>query len=131
MTTPIYVIDTHALVWYLEDSPKLSQAARYAFNDIEKGDAQGIIPTIVLAEIVHLSDRKRIPIELSDTIAKIKQATNFGIVSLDLMVIQLMIPLNVFEIHDRAIVATAKSFEASLITKDDDIRKSGFIQCIW
>jgi hypothetical protein len=49
MSAPIYVIDTHPLVWYLEDSPKLSQAAKDAFLDIENGDAQGLVPTIVLA----------------------------------------------------------------------------------
>ena len=28
-----FVADTHALIWYLEDSPRLSVAAKSAFND--------------------------------------------------------------------------------------------------
>lgn len=131
MTAPIYVIDTHSLIWYFEDSPRLSQAAKQAFEDIEQGNSIGIVPTIVLAEIVHLADKKAIPINISDTIARLKQSPNFGIVSLDLMVILLMSQFKGFEIHDRAIIATARSFEASIITKDENIRNSGSVPCIW
>jgi PIN domain nuclease of toxin-antitoxin system len=42
-----------------------------------------------------------------------------------------MVPLKNLEIHDRVIVATAKSFEASLITKDESISKSGTVPVIW
>lgn len=131
METPVYVIDTHPLVWYFEDSTRLSSAAKQAFEQIEHGSALGLVPTIVLAEIVHLADKKKIPINISETIARLKQATGFGIVSLDLMVILLMVPFKTYEIHDRVIVATAKSFEASLVTKDEHIQKSGAVPCIW
>jgi len=46
-----YVIDTHALVWFLEQSPKLGNNARNAFLDT---DSILIIPTIVLAKIKFL-----------------------------------------------------------------------------
>ena len=32
-----FVADTHALIWYLEDSPRLSVAAKSAFNACDKG----------------------------------------------------------------------------------------------
>jgi len=131
LPTPVYVTDTHPLVWYLEDSPKLSSAAKQAFQQIERGDAIGIVPTIVLAEIVHLADRKKIPVNITETVARLREAPNYGIVSLDLTVILLRAPLKNYEIHDRVIVATAKSFEASLITKDDHIQKSATVPCIW
>jgi len=78
----IYVIDTHPLVWYFIDSPKLSAIAKNVFVDIEQGTSLGIIPTIVLAEMVHLADKKKIPISITETIAKIHQSTNFGVASL-------------------------------------------------
>jgi PIN domain nuclease of toxin-antitoxin system len=127
----IYVIDTHPLVWYFIDSPRLSTVAKHAFADIEQGNALGIIPTIVLAEMVHLADRRKIPLSINETIAKIRRSTNFGIASLDLTIILLMIPLNTCEIHDRVIIATAQSFGASLITKDEFIHKSEIVSCVW
>ena len=131
MAPAIYVIDTHPLVWYFIDSPKLSAIAKNVFVDIEQGTSLGIIPTIVLAEMVHLADKKKIPISITETIAKIHQSTNFGVASLDLTIILLMIPLKTYEIHDRVIVATSQSFGASLITRDEFIGKSKIVPCVW
>jgi PIN domain nuclease of toxin-antitoxin system len=131
VASSIYVIDTHPLVWYFEDSHRLSAAARQAFKDIEGGDAIGVVPTIVLAEIVHLADKKRIPLSINETIERLRKSSNFGITSLDLMVILLMVPLTSYEIHDRVIIATSRSFGASLITKDEYIRQSKIVPCIW
>jgi PIN domain nuclease of toxin-antitoxin system len=131
MPVPVYVIDSLALVWYFEDSPKLSPTARQAFAEIEKGKAFGVVPTIVLAEIVHLADNNNIPININKTINRLKSANNFGIVSVDLGIILLMISLKKLEIHDRVIVFTTKSFTASLITKDEHIHKSRAVSCVW
>ena len=126
-----YVVDTHSLVWYFTGGSNLSAAARVAFDEIDQGIALGIVPTIVLAEIVHLAESKRITLSIQETIARLQQATNFGIVPFDLMVLIHMIPLRTHELHDRAIIATAKSFNASLITKDQHIRNSGVVSCVW
>jgi|GEM_PF-1606929 len=32
------VTDTHALIWYLEDSPRLSTTANEVFNKCDKGE---------------------------------------------------------------------------------------------
>ncbi len=44
--SPIYVTDTHSLIWYLTDSPKLSFAANGSFRKIEEGKAKLLIPAI-------------------------------------------------------------------------------------
>ena len=36
---PIYVTDTHSLIWYLLNSTKLSFKANKAFEEIESGKA--------------------------------------------------------------------------------------------
>jgi PIN domain nuclease of toxin-antitoxin system len=46
-----YVVDTHALVWFLEGNPRPSIAARNALID---ATAQVVVPTIVLEEITFL-----------------------------------------------------------------------------
>ena len=47
-----YVADTHSLIWYLIDSPKISKNANECFKEVEKGDAKLFIPAIVIAEII-------------------------------------------------------------------------------
>ncbi len=32
------VTDTHALIWYLEDSPRLGEAANRVFNECDRGE---------------------------------------------------------------------------------------------
>lgn len=56
-----YVIDTHALVWYLTDDPRLGKKARQI---LETDGNQLILPAIVLAEVRHIAERKRVPISL-------------------------------------------------------------------
>lgn len=45
--SPIYVTDTHSLIWYLTDSPKLSFAANSSFREIEEGKAKLLIPAML------------------------------------------------------------------------------------
>ncbi len=42
-----YVVDTHALVWYLTDDMKLSEEAAAIIEKSERGDPTVVIPTIV------------------------------------------------------------------------------------
>jgi PIN domain nuclease of toxin-antitoxin system len=58
------VVDTHALVWFLEKNPRLSTAARNALRD---PSAKIVVPTIVLAEIHFLHARGRIATDLAGT----------------------------------------------------------------
>ncbi len=37
------VTDTHALIWYLEDNPKLSNAANDVFEQCDRGEIVDII----------------------------------------------------------------------------------------
>lgn len=133
MTAPtdLTVIDTHALVWYLENSPKLSSNARLAFDAIDQGLSIGLVPTIVLAELMHISERGRIILDFAQAIARLQDGRNFGIVSLDLGILIRMRNLTMLELHDRIIVATALSFGAGLISQDETVRNSGIVECIW
>jgi PIN domain nuclease of toxin-antitoxin system len=128
----IYVIDTHALVWYLEGSKRLSASARAAMTSSEDDI---IIPAIVLAEIVFLFGRKRISVDLSTVMEHLSQTENCAIYPLDEVVIE-RLPI-VLNIHDGLIVATALVFrdllkkEATIVTKDREISQSGIIETIW
>ncbi|MEH1852353.1 MAG: PIN domain nuclease [Nostoc sp.] len=58
------VTDTHALIWYLEDSQNLSVAANEAFDKCDGGEITIYIPTICLVEIVYLQERRRISADM-------------------------------------------------------------------
>lgn len=53
-----YVTDTHALIWYLENSPRLGSQARAAFDACDRGEIQIYVPTICLIEIVYLMEKR-------------------------------------------------------------------------
>jgi PIN domain nuclease of toxin-antitoxin system len=127
-----YVVDTHALVWFLEGDTRLSKAAYNAFSDI---NAQLVIPTMVLVEITFLYAKHRITINLAEVLAYIASAENCVIYPLDETVVD-YIPTSL-DIHDAIIVATAIIFRdvlkenTAIITKDGKIRTSGLVDEIW
>ncbi len=52
------VTDTHALIWYLEDSHRLSDTANDIFEQCDRGEIVIYIPTICLVEIVNFGFRE-------------------------------------------------------------------------
>lgn len=63
-----FVTDTHALLWHLSNDPSLSIAARDVFLSADAGQADIFIPSIVLVEVVYLTERQRIAHDLIDRI---------------------------------------------------------------
>ncbi|NOR16786.1 PIN domain-containing protein [candidate division WOR-3 bacterium] len=128
-----YIIDTHGLVWFLEESPKLGEMAREAFLD---EDSNLIIPTIVLAEIKFLFDKNRFSTSLDRVFSIITDDPRCIVQSLDLDVISLL--PTTLEIHDAIIAATGLLFkerqsseDVVVITKDEEITKSKLVKTIW
>jgi len=128
-----YVTDTHPFLWYLVgDTRRLGPAARVAFDQAEAGRAVIIIPSIVLAESLHVSEKGRMKFKFERVLEMIESALNYRIYPLDLPVIRRASDLKgVSEIHDRIIVATAKHIELELITDDEEVRTSGQVGVVW
>jgi PIN domain nuclease of toxin-antitoxin system len=63
-----YVTDTHALVWFLEDSAKLGPEGSAAFDACDRGETTIFIPTICLVELIYLQEKGRIPVELKTSL---------------------------------------------------------------
>jgi len=49
-----FVTDTHALLWWFTDSPKMSPKASETFEKCEAGDNIIFIPSIALAEALSI-----------------------------------------------------------------------------
>lgn len=127
-----YLVDTHALVRFLEGSPRLGRVVLNALSDTA---APIVIPTIVLAEIMFLYARHRIAIDLPHVLAHIASAAHCVVYPLDGAVVgRLPTTLN---IHDAIIVASALVFRnvlserTAVVTKDADIAASGLVDVFW
>ena len=127
-----YVADTHSLIWYLIDSPKISKNANECFKEVEKGDAKLFIPAIVIAEIIFILERSKVKADLEEIFKRIEEAKNFEICSLDVEQLHcLKEQIKIPEMHDRFIVCETLSHNARLITKDKEIKESGIVEVIW
>ncbi|MBS1839240.1 MAG: PIN domain-containing protein [Acidobacteria bacterium] len=67
------VLDTHAVLWYLENSAELSSVARTAIEEAMRLGHRVRVSAISVIEAVYLVERKRIPASalqrLRDTLA--------------------------------------------------------------
>lgn len=126
-----YVTDTHSLVWYFTDDSHLSKKALDIFEGTIK-EGTIIVPAVVLAEIMFIAKKGKISLTFNETLNKIEGYENFEIAPLDIDVLKIAdkIKANI-EMHDRLIIATAIYFDAILITKDEQIKKSGIVSTVW
>ena len=128
----LYLADTHSLVWFLTDSSKLGKKALELLNRAERGNGIIFIPTIVLAEIMYICERKKAAIKFKDVLRKLENSSNYIVYNLDLGVLNKSQGLTkIHELHDRIIVATAQIVRAKILTKDEDIKNSGYAETIW
>lgn len=120
------VTDTHALIWYLEDSPNLSVPANEAFDKCDRGEIIIYIPTICLVEIVYLQERRRISADMKFLLDNVlaNESSGLALVNLTTEIVDTLstIPRDtVPDMPDRIIAATAKYMGLPLITRDAKI----------
>lgn len=134
----VYVIDTHALLWYLDDNARLGQRARSALIDPE---SRFLVPAIALAEALFILEKGRTSISITETdlINALRSDERIGIAPLNQDVIEATLNCKAIdEIHDRQIVATAlvaqddnDDISVPVLTRDANIRDSGLVNIIW
>ncbi|KKU19154.1 MAG: hypothetical protein UX30_C0017G0001 [Candidatus Saccharibacteria bacterium GW2011_GWA2_46_10] len=127
-----FLTDTHALLWHFTDSPKISEKAKNIFDKCERGECIIFIPSIVIAECLSIFDKKKIIFDFKNLFNRITKSENYIILPLDYIVLLKMVETKeVFELHDKIIVATTKMMEVPLITKDSFLRDLKTITTIW
>ena len=128
----LFVADAHSLAWYFTRSTKLGMKALQTFRDSSVGKAIIVVPTVVLAEIMDISQKKRIKVDYEELLEKIESSSNFEIYPLDIDVLKVARDITtILDLHDRIIAATAKLLDARLLTRDENIQKSGIVGVIW
>lgn len=130
-----YVVDTHALIWYLESSPRLGVAAKAVLD----GPASNLVlPLIALAEAVDIVDKRRTKIvSVADLLSDVGKDTRLELQPLDPDVLQMsLFARAVPEMHDRLIVAAGLLLQqqgesVAILTKDVSITTSTLLAVIW
>ncbi|MBD1833716.1 type II toxin-antitoxin system VapC family toxin [Cyanobacteria bacterium FACHB-472] len=130
-----HVTDTHALIWYLEDNPRLGVAAKQAFDACDRGEIVIYIPTISLVEILYLQEKGRISADLKAQLDAELQTGTSGLVLVDLTAevadVMVQVPrTQVPDMPDRIIAATAVHLGVPLISRDRTIQLSD-VDTIW
>ncbi len=120
------VIDSHALFWFLTDSPKLSRRAK---SSIERA-VRIIVPSIVLMEILYILEKHNLSSRFIDFLNELHMR-RYSVYPLDIAVVARAFVLQYgLEMHDRIIVATAEMLSAPIITRDTLIRKQ-YKKTVW
>lgn len=127
-----FVIDTHALWWYLNSSNRLSTAAAAAFRLAETGNAILIVPAIVVAEYYFVSVKVGQPVApsaLMDALVEVRgvELSELGREQLEFLDRLPEIP----EMHDRLIAADSLIYDAPLVTRDAVLTASPQIDTVW
>ena len=130
--TAQFVVDTHALWWYLRSPERLTAAASAVFRLAETGNATIIVPAIAVAELYFLSVKIAqpfVPSDLLDALASVSgiELSDLGRAQLEELDLLQEIP----EMHDRLIAAESFVRDAPVVTRDEALTTSHRVQTIW
>lgn len=129
---PFYVVDTHALIWYLLNDKKLSPHAKAIFQSAEHNQIILIIPAVVLAELYYANVKNRWFGDFAALYADLSSKPFIRFMPLD----HTHIPdfaedSAVPEMHDRIIAGAARRLGAPLISSDPLIITAAIVTVVW
>ncbi len=130
-----YILDTQALIWYLEGNPHLGRVAKTVLDDPH---CELFLPIIALAEAVFMVEHGRTNIpNVSSLLEAVVADPRIEIYPLNWQVFQQTLTVTAIpEMHDRQIVATALhlgmlNHTVSILTKNSTIVATGLVPVVW
>jgi PIN domain nuclease of toxin-antitoxin system len=129
------VADTHAALWYLFGDPRLSAAAKSAFDVAASSRRKIVLSVISLAEVVYLVEKNRLPASAyADLQAALRDPDHVlqeAPVTAEIIDAMLEVPrVDIPDMPDRIVAATAVYFGVPAISRDGRIRSSR-VQTVW
>lgn len=121
------VVDTHALIWFLEQNRRLGRRAR---EILLAPSSELVVPVIVLGELCYYLRKKKKGALYQEIYARLKHDPRITFTALEPDLI-LKIP-ETLEMHDGIIAATHLELSGSLIlSKDDELKKWKGEALVW
>lgn len=129
------VADSHAIVWYLQGSDRLSAAAEQALIESEKTDGL-VLSVATLIDLWYVSQTTQAvtATELAAirTMLDASTAVAFEPMTVAIADATTSIPRDLLkDPWDRFIVATALTLGLPVVTRDESIRQSDLVATIW
>jgi PIN domain nuclease of toxin-antitoxin system len=118
----VIVLDTHVLIWAVQDDPRLGRGARHC---IERDGHRLIVPALCAWEVAMLDRAGRVPF-VGGALAWLRAVLDVPGVALapltpEIAVDSAMMPWPHRDPADRMIVATARALDCALVTADEQI----------
>ncbi len=126
-----YLLDTVAVIRYFSGIGKIGKKAKSIFDMKTDNENRLVISVVSLMEILYLSEKSRIPINLKETLKQMKISPIYMVADLTSEVIQVAETVDFAELHDRLILATAKWLDIPVISSDSRFHSVKDIQVIW
>ena len=130
------VLDTHALLWWVNGERAQLSAAATAAIDAEMDGGQILVSSMSAWELAMLVERGRVALSMDiaswlDTLNRI-DAVQMVPVDSEIAVKSVQLPGDFHkDPADRIIVATARKFAAPLVSADEKIRAYPHVRAIW
>lgn len=130
------VLDTHALVWWVNGDARLSLTAKSAIEDALAGSGQVLVSAITAWEIAMLVERDRIALamDLDEWLRSVESIEGVSMVPITPQVAVQSVTLP-GEFHkdpaDRMIVALAREQNAPVVTADEKIHRYPHVRWVW
>lgn len=124
------LLDTHALIWWLEGGAKLSPAARRIIADPE---ASVLVSSASAWEIAikHHAGKFRVPALIKDFEGRVQREGFVELpISIEHAVKAAALPGSHKDPFDRVLIAQSQLEDAAIVTRDPLFRKYA-VQCIW
>jgi len=129
------VLDTHAWIWWVAEDPRLSRRAARAIQH-SAADSDVTISAISIWEVAKKVEKKQLVLDrpVRDWIARATSAKGLFVTELTSAILvescELPQPFH-GDPADQMIVASARQYQATLVTKDRHIRSYPHVKTVW
>ena len=123
-----YLLDTVTIIRHFSEIGKLGKKAQ---EILDNEDNAFVISVVSLMEILYLSEKRRINIDLIETLNRIELSSLYQIADLTSDILKVANDLHFHELHDRLILATAKWLDIPIISSDEKFKSVDGIKVFW